>query len=113
MLNAAGGNYSIQLRSNKDSGIITTVSGGKVKKVKITWNENCNDRILNVYGSNTAYTALSELYDEAKQGTKVASFAKTDGNAEYTFTTDYSYVAFRGETGGGIYIDELEITWED
>ena len=113
MLNAAGGNYAIQLRSNKDSGIITTVSGGKVKKVKITWNENCNDRILNVYGSNTAYTALSELYDEAKQGTKVASFAKTDGNAEYTFTTDYSYVAFRGETGGGIYIDEIEITWED
>ena len=40
--NSAGGNSSIQLRStNSNSGIVsTTASGGKLKKITVTWNSS-------------------------------------------------------------------------
>ena len=48
----AGGNSSIQLRSNNNnSGIVTTTSGGKLKKITVDWNSNtASGRTLNVYG---------------------------------------------------------------
>ena len=62
--NSAGGNESIQLRSNNsNSGIITTASGGTLTNVTVTWNESTTDgRTLQVYGSHTAYTSPTELY---------------------------------------------------
>ena len=64
--NSAGSYNSIQLRSTTDkghSGIVTTVSGGKVKKISIDWNSNtAAARELWVYGSNTAYTSPADLY---------------------------------------------------
>ena len=62
---SAGSYESIQLRSNNsNSGIITTASGGTVTNITVTWNSNTADgRTLNVYGSHSAYTSPTELYD--------------------------------------------------
>ena len=68
---SAGGNESIQLRSNNsNSGIVTTASGGKATKVAVVWNSNTsNGRTLNVYGKNAPYSAATDLYSTSTQGT--------------------------------------------
>ena len=60
----AGSYSSIQLRSkSSDSGIITTASGGKLKSITLVWNSaTSNSRTVFVYGKNTPYSAVSELY---------------------------------------------------
>ena len=112
-LNAAGDNSSIQLRSkNSNSGIVTTVSGGTLKKVTITWNDATVDaRVLDIYAKDSAYSSPADLYDSATQGTKVTSFTKSDGDGSYTFTTSYAYIGIRSNNGA-LYIDSIEIEWE-
>ena len=110
--NIAGGNSAIQLRSNTNSGIVTTTSAGKVKSITIEWNSNTVDaRVLKVYGSSTAYSAPSDLYSD-NQGTEIASFKKSDGTKTETITGDYQYIGFRSNSGA-MYIDKITIVWED
>ena len=111
-IQCAGGNSSIQMRSNNsNSGIVTTESGGKVKSVKIEWNADTNDaRVLEVYGKSEAYSAASDLYGDA-QGTKIASFAKTDGDQTITIDGDYEFIGMRSKSGA-LYINKITIVWE-
>jgi len=96
----------IQLRSkNNNSGIVSTTSGGVVKTVKITVESGTNT--VDVYGSNTAYTAATDLYNNTKQGTKVGSLSAT---GTITFTDEYAYVGIRSNNGA-IYLSSVEITW--
>jgi hypothetical protein len=108
---SAGGNEAIQLRSNNNnSGIVTTTSGGKAKKVAITWNSNTADgRTVNVYGSNSAYSAASELYDSSNQGTLLGTIV-CGTSTELSITDDYEYVGLCS-ANGALYLDEVEITW--
>lgn len=108
---SAGGNESIQLRSNNNnSGVVTTTSGGKVKKIIVTWNSNTADgRTLNVYGSNTAYTAATDLYDEEKQGTLLGTIVNGT-STELVVTGDYEYVGLRSASGA-MYLDKVKIVW--
>ena len=97
---------NIQLRSkNSNSGIVSTTSGGKVKSVKITVASGSNT--VNVYGSNTAYTAASDLYNSSKQGTLLGN---TSSTGTITVTGDYAYVGIRSSSGA-IYLSKVEITW--
>ena len=109
--NSAGGNESIQLRSNNNnSGIVTTTSGGKVKKVTVTWNSNTqNDRTLNVYGSNTAYTAATDLYGD-NAGTLVGTIVYGT-STELTINDDYTFVGLRSASGA-MYLTSISIDWE-
>ena len=110
--NSAGGNNSIQLRSSNNSGIISTVSGGKAKKVTVSWNSNtANERTLDIYGKNTAYSATSDLYssESATQGTKLGSIVNGTGT-ELTITGDYAYIGLRSNSGA-MYLDAIQITW--
>lgn len=109
---SAGGNSSIQLRSNNNnSGVITTTSGGKVKKVTVTWNSNtASGRTLNVYGKNTAYSAATDLYDTSKQGTLLGTIVNGT-STELTVTGDYEYIGFRSASAA-MYLDQVDITWE-
>jgi M6 family metalloprotease-like protein len=109
--NSAGGNDVIQLRTkNSNSGIITTASGGTVKKVVVEWNSNTSGRTLDVYGKSTAYEAVTDLYNSTKQGTKLGSIA-SDSQTELTISGDYSFVAFRSNDGA-MWIDAITITWQ-
>lgn len=105
----AGGNSAIQLRTqNSNSGIVTTASGGSAKTLKVTWNSNTNAaRKIAVYGSATAYSAPSDLYDETKQGTKIGELGTTDTELDLE---GYAYIGIRS-TSGALYLDEVKITW--
>ena len=107
---SAGGNESIQLRSkNSNSGIITTTSGGKLKKVIIVWNSSTTDgNKADIYCSNTAYTSPTQLYG-TPVGTKVGSITKGT-STELEITGDYTFVGVRSNNGA-IYITSITFVW--
>lgn len=110
--NSAGGNESIQLRSNNsNSGIVTTTSAGKISKVAVSWNSNTADgRTLDVYGSNSAYSSASDLYGSSK-GTKLGSFVYGNGKSiELTVSGNYAYVGVRSNSGA-LYLESITFTW--
>ena len=109
--NSAGGNDAIQLRSDKStSGIISTTTGGKVKKVEVTWYDGTsNGRTLQVYGKNTAYTDASDLYNSSNQGTLLGTIVKGT-STELTISGDYTYIGLRSASGA-MYLSEIKITW--
>ena len=112
--NSAGGSKTdpcIQIRSdNSNSGIVSTTSGGKVTKIEVNWKE-LNDRFLDIYGSNTAYTAASDLYNSSKQGTLLGSLsAKSEASTILEISGDYEYIGLRSRSGA-IYLSTIAITW--
>ena len=110
---SAGDKNSIQLRSNNsNSGVISTTSGGRLKKVAVVWNdETIAGRTLNVYGSNTAYTDATDLYDESKQGSLLGTIVKGT-STELEINGDYTYVGLRSASGA-MYLTSISITWEN
>lgn len=107
--NCAGQNNTVQLRSNNNnSGIVSTASAGKVKRVEVVWNSStASGRTLNVYASNTAYTNAADLYESnlVPIGTIVY------GTSTYVdIEGDYIYVGLRS-ANGAMYFDEIRITW--
>ena len=111
---SAGSNDAIQLRSDTDkgfSGIVTTKSGGKAKKIVVEWNSNTSDgRTLDVYGKNTAYSAATDLYSDSTQGTKIGSI-KNGTSTEVEITGDYEYIGLRSASGA-MYLTSVSITWD-
>ena len=109
--NSAGGNESIQLRSNNNnSGIVTTTSGGKARKVAVSWNsDTANGRTLNVYGKNTAYTQATNLYDTNSQGTLLGTIVKGT-STELDIDEDYEYIGLRSASGA-MYLTSIDVTW--
>ena len=110
---SAGGNDAIQLRSATDkgySGIITTTSGGRVKKIVVTWNSNtAASRTLDIYGKNTPYASAEDLYETATKGTKLGSIV-SGTSTELVINGDYEYIGIRSNNGA-LYVDKIEITW--
>lgn len=102
----------IQLRSNNsNSGIVSTTSGGLVTKVTVTWNANtAAERILDIYGSNTAYTSPTELYGSSLVGEKIGSIAY--GETTFVISGEYAYIGVRSNSGA-LYLDSIEFTWVD
>ena len=115
--NSAGGNNSIQIRTtNSNSGIVTTTSGGKAKKITVTFNSTTSttkERILQIYGKNTAYESTTDLYDDNKKGELLASVkhVKSPTTHELTWEGDYEFIGIRSKADA-IYIDKIEIEWE-
>ena len=103
---------AIQLRiTNSTSGIVSTASGGKVRKVIVEWNTNSNSsRKLQIYGKNTSYTAASELYKASTQGDNIGIIGTTQ--TEYEINGDYEYVGLKSSSGA-IYLDKITIVWEN
>ncbi len=111
----AGGNRSIQLRSsNSNSGVISTSSGGTLKKVTVVWNSNTSSgRTLDVYGNTKAYTSATELYStgqNSNQGTKLGSIVYGT-STELTIEGNYQYIGLRSNSGA-MYLTSITIEWE-
>ncbi len=103
---------AIQLRSNgSDCGIVTTTSGGTIKSIAIVFEEStAPSRELQVYASNEAYTAASQLYGNPV-GENVVTFTMSDGASQsYEFESDYAYVGVRSKSGA-LYLSSITITW--
>ena len=108
---SSGADSYIQLRTkNSNAGIVTTTSGGKLKSVTITFNEKTTDRSIEIYGSNTAYTAATDLYGD-NAGTKLGTIAANDENKTLTIEGDYTFVGLRS-SDGAIYVNQITIVWD-
>lgn len=107
---SAGSNGTIQLRSNNNnSGIVTSESGGKIKKIAVVWNSGTTSgRTINVYGKNTAYSSPSDLYGN-NSGTSLGSIS-CGTSTELTISGDYDYVGVRSNSGA-LYLDSITFTW--
>ena len=109
---SAAGNNAIQLRTNNNnSGIVTTASGGTVRKIIVEWNENTTaGRTLDIYGKNSAYSAPTDLYNSSKQGTLLGSIT-IGSSTELTVTGDYAFVGIRSQNNA-LYLDKIYTVWE-
>lgn len=109
----SSGGTEIQLRSDKStSGIVTTASGGNVRKITVTWHSNTNTaRQLDIYGSNTAYTQPSQLYSSSTQGTKLGSLKYSASPNTLTISNNYAYIGLRSSSGA-MYLTSISIEWE-
>lgn len=106
-------NNGISLRSNNsNSGVVSTTSGGKIKSVSVKWySGTVTDRTIDVYGSNTAYTAASNLYSSSTQGTKIGSIVMGTSTS-VAVTSDYAYVGIRSNSGA-LSLEEIDFEWAD
>lgn len=101
----------IQMRTSSNSGIIATTSGGKAKKVTVEWNSGtANAKVVNIYGKNTAYSAISDLFSDATDGDLLGTITKGT-STELTITEDYEYIGIRS-SDGAIYFDAISIDWQ-
>lgn len=109
--NTASTNDTIQIRDSQNSGIVSTISGGLIKKVKISWNpKTADNRILNVYASNEKLSSTSDLYS----GNKVKSIGTISNNkkeTELSITENYKYIGVNSNSGA-IYLDSISFEWE-
>lgn len=102
----------IQLNSTNPAGIVTTATGGKVRKVVIDWNAaqaNTDGRYVEIYGKNTAYETGADLYDNEKKGTLLGSI-KYGTSTDLRVLDDYAYIGIKAS--GAVYMQSVTITWE-
>lgn len=109
----------IQLNSKPESpGIVVTANpdGYILSKVTVTWNANCTaGRSLEIYGSNEAYTATSELKATAtnttpEKGTKIGSLTSAKGTeTELDVTGAYRFIGIRALEA--VNIDKITLVW--
>ena len=104
-------NNGISLRATKPSGIVTTTSGGKVKKVVVEWiSSTSSGRTIDVYGKNTAYSTAADLYNTSTQGTKIGTIVYGT-STELTISDDYQYIGVRSNNAT-LYVSSITITWD-
>ena len=111
----SAGNPSIQLKAKDNSGIVTTSTGGLVKKIEVYWNSALTiDRTLNVYGRQTPYTSAADLYDEDTRGTALGtvSFDSSESPSSTSLSISGSYPYFGVcSSDGAVYIDQILVSW--
>ena len=97
--------------SGNEEGIVTTTSGGYVRKVSVTW-KTSTDRTLQVYGKNSAYSAASDLFssDSDTQGTLLGSI-EYGKSTEITITGNYQFVGLRS-SDSYLSVEPITITWQ-
>lgn len=105
-LNNSKNNDNIQMKSkDNSSGIVSTTSGGTIASVTI--NVGSGEKIIEVYGKNTAYSSPADLYDDLKQGTLIGTISSS---GTITFTDSFTYVGIRSSSGA-VYLSSVEITY--
>ena len=108
----ASGNASIQLNDDNKAGIVSTTSGGKVRKVSVIWNgSTANGRVLQIYGSHTPYKSAADLYGTAK-GTLLGSLSMGWPSTDFYIEGDWEYIGVCS-SDKTLYITELNIGWEE
>ena len=95
-------------KASEGSGIYTTVSGGYVRNVTVTWNTNTSSgRTIKIYGSNAPFTSASKISSGVELGTIVYGTS-----TELDINSNYQYIGMEG-SGGAVYLDEIDIEWEE
>lgn len=104
------GQKYIQIRTDgSNSGIVSTVSGGKIKSITIEWaSDTAAGRELGIYASNSPYSAPSNLYDGTNP---ITTLNKGNNETTYTFTEEYSYVGVRSQDKA-LYLNSITFVWQ-
>ena len=108
------GNYNIQMNTIGTGGsagreIVSTTSGGILKRVEVTWVSTTANRSVKVYGSNTAYTGSETAVDDNELLGEIAY--------ESGVTSDYVDIAGEHKyvqlvaVGGALNLSQINITW--
>lgn len=94
-------------KQNKDyTGIVSSVSGGKIKKITISGVQS--KKSIDIYCSNNVYSSPDDLFG-SKAGTKVGTI--TSSNSSVEISDDYSYIGIRSNNGA-VYMYKITIVWE-
>ena len=103
---------AILLRSNSNSGIVTTTTGGRAVQVNVSWTNSTHNKnkVLNIYGKNEPYDSPADLYDSNKQGDLIATIAYQDFSTKALY--GYQYIGIRSNSGI-LYLNDVNITWND
>lgn len=95
---------NIQTNNTAGNGIATSKSGGTISSITIEWGKTpSSGRGYNVYGNNTAYTAVGT------SGTKIGTL--TDTTTSLIITGNYEFVSLQG-VGGATYAKSITFAWE-
>lgn len=112
--NLKNNNGSIQMRGSDNSGIITTVSSGIVKSIDVEWDSELMtqypDRTIDIYGSNTPISSVSNLYNSDLE--KIGSLSYVNGETTATISGSYQYIGIRSQKGA-LYLKKITIIWEE
>ena len=113
-----GSSGAINFRGGTNQeGLVTTVSGGKISKIVLTWASGytTTNRPIVVYAKNEAYASQTELYSTATRGTEIYNASIDVNNKTVTIIPDgeYTYVGFACGNSKYIAFDKIEITWSD
>lgn len=110
---SATSNNAIQLRSkNSNSGIVSTKSGGNIRKISVDWNSNTsNKRVLDVYGSTEPFTQATELYNIKSPVEKIGSINYSDTPNYLDISDNWEYVGVRSNDGA-MYLNSISFEWE-
>lgn len=109
----ASGNASIQLNDDNKAGIITTTSGGKVRKISAVWNgSTANGRSLAIYVSHTPFKSVDDLYAESPQGELLGYLSMGWPSTSIQINDDWEFIALRSYDKT-LYITEIDIAWEE
>ena len=100
---------SIQLRNTSPSGIVTTQSGGKLKKIIVEWHSSTNTkRYITIYGKNSSYSSSSDLYDTDKRGQSLGQIKY--GETELVISGDFTHFGILAS--GALYLPKIQVVWE-
>ena len=112
--NLRNNNGSIQMRGSDNSGIITTVSSGIVKSIDVEWDSELMtqypDRTIDIYGSNTPISSVSNLYNSDLE--KIGSLSYVNGETTATISGSYQYIGIRSQKSA-LYLKKITIIWEE
>ena len=109
----ASGNASIQLNDDNKAGIITTTSGGKVRRISAVWNgSTANGRSLAIYVSHTPFKSVDDLYAKSTQGELLGYLSMGWPSTSIQINDDWEYIALRSYDKT-LYITEIDIAWEE
>ena len=92
-------------------GVFSSKSGGKVKKVSVTWNSEqklSGPAELLVFCSNDSFSAVGDFHQKTLQPTGKVSTEQT----VFEVQGDYEYIAIRSDSNSSNFVDKIEITWE-
>lgn len=106
--------FSGNIVSAGKPGILTPISAGAIRKVKINWNESTKDsggNIVGIYGKNTPFVDEEDLLD-LSDCSLIHNFTFDLNNLsdEYEVVDNYHYCAII--TNGVLCVDSFEIYWD-
>ena len=112
-MKSSAGEIQIRNADDKDpSGIVVTSSDKNAVSINVSFRKNLTERILEVYGSNTPYTSINDLYG-SNPGKLIYEFKTDDGDTQFAkLSGEYKYLGIRS-AGNAIYINSIEIGYED